>query len=625
MKYYLRVGIHADCYEQQTEDIIWACKYAHIEEVLLCEAAYVVRAVAHGLSYHKKMADIFAIVTKKLKQNGIACSMYVKSIVGHEDGKIAPEDVLPFEKFVGHSLTPSYTEPCILGEAWQDYAAQVLAEYAKCGFKRMMLDDDFRSTSHAAGQRGCFCPIHAQKTSALIGREVTGEDLLNSILYDDEENMRVRHAWLDANQEGELLALAKMEQAVHAVDPKVQLGLMNSGVHQHAYEGRDMERMLKTMAGENVRPLSRPPSFAYTDNLKFEIVGIYSHAAYCIQNDGKDTEYVSEVDNYPRSIYAKSVALTDLEMRLHSLLDISGMTLNLFDHYATPYSYSQPILDLLRNNFKLYNKIAKLRAGKKQVGVGFPFKRTVQYHLKNRTHTVGDAVYAPRVHDVLSMLGIPVMYDEGDVNFIVGDLALCFSDEEITRMLKKGLFLDGIAAKHLCDRGFGDKIGVSYAGECKDVCYEVFDCEAFNKNYHGQYMPCCSRTEYPILFDLLDGAFSAGHLMDKDKKVFGSAVAVFENKDGGRVATFTAPILYENTWLFPCRKEQFENLLRYISKNEDYLIAENSVNVMPLYFEDEKGNALLALANVGLDTQKVKVKGFGTIKVKPLELKLRTK
>ena len=77
MKYNLRVCIHPDSWEKQMEDLIWACKYANIEEVLLCEHPYEIAPIIQPLSYHKRMKEVFLEVVPILQEDGISSSFYI--------------------------------------------------------------------------------------------------------------------------------------------------------------------------------------------------------------------------------------------------------------------------------------------------------------------------------------------------------------------------------------------------------------------------------------------------------------------------------------------------------------------------------------------------------------------
>lgn len=51
------------------------------------------------------------------------------------------------------------------------------------------------------------------------------------------------------NFAAQLRAAKAVERAVHAVSPKTQVGLMNSGEPAHSVQGRDMDALLRAFSG----------------------------------------------------------------------------------------------------------------------------------------------------------------------------------------------------------------------------------------------------------------------------------------------------------------------------------------------------------------------------------------
>ncbi|NLC44194.1 MAG: hypothetical protein GX783_07915, partial [Clostridiales bacterium] len=264
MKYNLRVCIHPDSWEKQMEDLIWACKYANIEEVLLCEHPYEIAPIIQPLSYHQKMRDVLLEVVPILEKNGISCSFYIKASVGHGDRFNVDELSFPFQKFTGVSLKESHHTPCVLDEDWQQYIVQVMSEYAKCNFDKIMIDDDFNSVNHDTGPTGCFCSLHAKKVSEAMGIEIDTEKLFYHVTHNDDFSMKVREAWLNQTYKGQLEAISAMEKGIHEINPKTLFGMMNSSSSAHAMQGRNMRELLEAAAGENNPPLSRPGGWAYS-------------------------------------------------------------------------------------------------------------------------------------------------------------------------------------------------------------------------------------------------------------------------------------------------------------------------------------------------------------------------
>lgn len=255
------------------------------------------------------------------------------------------------------------------------------------------MDDDFRSINHAGERVGCFCPIHLERVNNQLGLSLTQEELARRVCCSDPDSLSIRRAWMEVTFAGQLEAAKKIGRAVHQVSPSTWVGSMNSGEASHSLQGRDMPRLLAAFAEGSCQEdslsrrrkksvaaaasLSRPAGGAYSDTLHEGVAAIYHTTAQSMAAQGKDTYYVSEVENFPRTIYSKSCRLTHLQMAIHTFAGVKELTLNLFDHYDTPFSTAQEYLDLLREQKPVYDRIQELIQGKEPIGVAFPWKKEI--------------------------------------------------------------------------------------------------------------------------------------------------------------------------------------------------------------------------------------------------------
>ena len=139
------------------------------------------------------------------------------------------------------------------------------------------------------------------------------------------------------------------------------------------------------------------------------------------------------------------------------------------------------------------------------------------------------------------LLGIPVCFREREVNLLSGVNALCCSREELMRLLEKGLILDGAAAGYLCRRGLGRYIGCEDVGaELRSPSAELLCGEEFHGSFSGNLLPTdWMRLEYKKiripLFQYDPDCEVLTVYVDKDRKVLGQGIVLYENRLGGRV------------------------------------------------------------------------------------------
>lgn len=199
MRYILRACIVRENSEEYVDELIRACKYAKIDEIMMCEDNIFIIAIAQPLETHKVLAEEMKKAVKKCREAGIRCSFYLKSLVGHFT---CDAYTLPCTKFVALSGEESANECCLLDEGFADYAAKLMVYYAECGFDSMMFDDDFRSVNHLRGQLGCFCDLHVQRTAERYGKPLTRERLIYALKNYDEESIRIKKLFREVNFEG---------------------------------------------------------------------------------------------------------------------------------------------------------------------------------------------------------------------------------------------------------------------------------------------------------------------------------------------------------------------------------------------------------------------------------------
>ncbi len=609
MQYGLRTNIHLDTWRTFLPELIRFCHEAHIDEVLLSEESYAIATVVQSEEYFHQIAEAYCEIVPLLKAEGLIPSMYIKVSMGHYEGYV---DGMPsFSRFVGDDLKASPAAPCGMDHEWQKYISRICADCARAGFARIYLDDDFRSDNHYQGRAGCFCELHVKATSEKCGVPLTAEQLRDHVCGNSEEDLRIRQAWMDVNFENQLQTGRMVEAAVHAVDPEVQLGLMCCSNASSSYQGRDLPKLLQNFAGEGKTMLARPAGGAYSDTLLGGVCSMYLGTARSLAEIPGELFAVSEVDSYPRTVMSKSVRQTDLHIQLHALAGCGQATLNLFDHFETPFLYCQEYSDMLRDRRSLYDQVQELRKGREPQGVHFLWDWGISRKIENRTGNVRGLYPYSTIADpsgVMARMGVPVAFGEGEINFIDGDVVNCLTDEDLSRLLAKPALLDMYAAIALCQRGFGEKIGLQNPCRLDRACYECFDVDGFDGGYSGQYVAAYGRNVHdernqPALFDALEGAFAASHFIGCDKKPFAPAVYLYENSHGARICTFASAIVPDRNWLYKCRAGQVRAIIKWLMKGQETWTVEGGLNVMPIVLKGEK-DTVAALLNPSLDDAK---------------------
>ena len=352
MRYAIRAGILRNNFDGYLEQLIDACKKYDIDEVMMCEDNIFISAISQPLEAHREMAELMKDAVAKCKAAGLKCTFYLKSMIGHFACKTY---VLPYTKFIGFNGEESVNECCLMDEGFAQYAAELMSYYARCGFEKMMLDDDVRSVNHCNGQHGCVCDLHLAAAEKEYGKPLTRQALIDAFSRFDAESIKIKAAHRKVNFAGQLRFVQAIEQAVHAVDPEVQLGQMISGVEADQFQGRDVKLFLQTLAGEKHRPFLRPPGGYYSETLGDALLPGGSSGLKYRQLLGDTADFVSEVEVYsPRNIFTKSRKMLDLQMQVHAMTGFDYLSLNIVDHFGTPPAESTEYLSLLKERKDYY-------------------------------------------------------------------------------------------------------------------------------------------------------------------------------------------------------------------------------------------------------------------------------
>lgn len=601
MRYILRVCIVRENTEAYVDELIKACKYANIDEIMMCEDNVFITATPQPLTAHKEMAEIMKRAVEKCKANGIQCSFYVKSLVGHFSSNLF---ALPYTKFVGANNEESLNEMCILDDGFADYAAELTSYYAECGFDSMMLDDDFRSINHCNGKFGCFCDLHVKRTAQRYGKELTREQLIKAFKSHDSESAKIKKCHREINFEGQLACAKKIEQAIHAVDDSVQIGLMASGLVADQYQGRDIQKLLQTLAGEGRTPFIRPPGGTYSDVHGADLFECFDQGISYRSALGNKIRYASEIDVFsPRNIFRKSVKILDLQCCLHALSGYEEFTLNLIDHYGTSPMESIEYLDMLKDNKEKYDSLSKLAQSKSVCGIGVPLPNN--YVEKLDENPLGSMWRNNDAMHQLHRLGLPISCLESDVNYLTGEALNCYSDEQFLALLSKGLILDEQATKIAIERGFKDYLGASFVASANEPCFEVLTDADENGTYADFRFPAYTGNihtpERVYCLKALNGATVLSELVNSKREKIGDCCIYYENSLGGRVLVMGTRFIGNNLY-YKGRRKQLHEIVKKLFKGALPFDILDAISIAPIWYKGENSENVL-LYNFGLDEQ----------------------
>lgn len=330
--------------------------------------------------------------------------------------------------------------------------------------------------------------------SQMAGHPVTREDFVRGVLQPGEPHP-YRKIWLDACRRTLTEVAAKLERAVHAVSPGTRLGLMSSLPQVHAAEGRDWHGLLRAFAGADQPPVDRIHLPAYSETapwrymLGFNMVSMANRALL-----PEDTLVYPELENYPYSRFAKSLAFTRFQLLSSLPLDPAGMTIDLYDLNGNGIVWAEGYQDMLRQVKPFLNEMKEGGSFAKQpLGVRVLLSQNSSYALHTRRGEEMEELYPQETFfaGYLSACGVPFRYQTevpaGEIAAVSGQYLRDLEEPDVRRLFRDNfVLLTGDALETLADRGLGELAGLKSLRWMEQDCGEyAFEQVVNGKTYCG--------------------------------------------------------------------------------------------------------------------------------------------
>ncbi len=383
-------------------------------------------------------ASRFAEVRKWAKERGLCCGWFCNLTVKAGPG---------FSPIVRANGTDHPFANCPLDESFSKTLASDIAAFSAVARPDFIfVEDDFSLTA----ANGCFCERHLSAFAKRQGRRYEREELLSIFAKDTPEALAVNRAW-QALKKDTLVALAKeLRAAMDALCPEIPIGLMQSGASDR--DGDFTEAVAKALAGENHTPFVRLYGTFYCGFETKKLAKVMHHPLYYIQHMSEDVLRYHESDTYPHTRFYSS------EKQMNALLGAAYSCGCVGSIYFAQQYFDTPKEEagfgrLYAAEHARLEAVCAIASKCRPVGVEIcydPF-----YNMLDPENP------EPYFAECLGRFGVPFATTEASVAFLDARQAKYMEHETLVRYLSKGLFLDGEAARILCERGLGEYLGVS--------------------------------------------------------------------------------------------------------------------------------------------------------------------
>ena len=376
------------------------CREAGAERIFLVIASImqpIPPSLAENVAYFKSLGFEVGVWTDTIGHG---------MVLTHVESDIETQAFTPMTNIQGDVR---HHANCPLDPAFREFISRSVASLALTGVDIVMLDDDFRMSQHGGGELCCACERHLSRIGEILGETATLDEIRPYILSGKAN--KYRDAWLQAQNEGLLMAAKDIRAAVDEKTPDVTVCICTAYAPWNV-DGTDVAEITKILAGKTppILRLTGAPYWA-VKAYKYPLIATFEIArmlASFVKNEGFDL--MSEGDVYPRPRYtcpASYLELYDAATRADGAYN--GILKYMFDYTAGP-DFELGYLRHHKENALLREAIMRLFEGGANAGVRVV---SAPHTMKNADLDLSTlAEVSPRPLDgvMLGSCGIPTLY-----------------------------------------------------------------------------------------------------------------------------------------------------------------------------------------------------------------------
>ena len=538
-----------------------------------------------------KLSAIYAKYRDALTAQGVESGILVQASLGHG----YPITRSSFSSYV--RFTDGGEEPicCPMDEEFLAHFADVFRTLAKTHPKAIMLDDDFRLLMRPGS--GCACPLHMAEFNRRAGTAMTREELYKHVLSHPKTD-RLSRIFTETQRDSMIHAAKVFRAAIDEIDETIQGINCTSGLICEA-----VSDTAPVFAGKGNPTVVRVPNGIYYPNTTRRFSNCMYWAAACgakLRRAGIDI-LLAEADTLPFNRYAKSARYLHAQYAASVLEGLKGAKHWVTRIYAFEPQSGKAYRDILAKHAGMYDRLSELSEQIDWVGANSYFIEQVDFDFNSGwapPHSKHWSIY------ILERMGIPFYFSDTaqKANFLEGTIIRDLTDEQIEALFKESVFVDGQAAQLLCERGFGEYLGV----DVKPWNLGRISAECFDKN--PQWRCMTQPTPYALEVNqektevLTDNMRWEGA---EEAEILAPASTCLERENNRLTAVFCGSVAshfsFEHGfgYLNESRKAQFVSLLSKAGALPVYLVGDDEVCLRAGNIKD--GRLLVSLYALGTD------------------------
>lgn len=483
--------------------------------------AKVERVVA---SYHR-FADA-------LKGTGVKPGILLQAIVGHWPR--TDKEIEPWQRTI--DIKGNAVRFCPFDPGYRAYIREVGRRLAAEHPSVILADDDVRAFSPHAE---CFCSLHAAEYGRRLKREFTSETMrahVASLAYDHPDTA----VFAELQKDTVLTVLKELRAGIDEVDPSIPGGCCQSG---WVWERDRLPEYARVMSG-GAKPFFRLGDGNYAEHSAkddYPWLLTRSLALFARARSACDADLITEADTWPQNLWAKSGAAFHANLAHGAFIGTVGAKIWLVNCHRDGIPVTRHYTKVLADHRGYYDALGAAGAKGAQTGFVLPLQGrypvdAIKDAARDRTEFFEKVNWVTRVFGVF---GIPfrVSFDLDDESCVYAlgtrKSVARFSDDDLRKMMKHRVVVEGDAVDTLLERGFGGLIGVKVASGAGTFTGERHEAT-------GLFAPLPESSK-PTLFAPVEGAETLSSLVWRPYKAateftrVTSAATFFRNALGGRI------------------------------------------------------------------------------------------
>ena len=461
-KYSLRICLSPSLdYEKRIENIVAFCKDADIDDVMFFIAGEELCVGHITKEQAKKYVNVILKAKEVLGKEGITVSLNPWMTIGHWNAGRQLQEGQNFRTMVGHDGEKSTIVACPLCENWREYFIDLMNYYVETiKPKTLWLEDDFRLSNHEPVSLGCFCDEHVKLFNQKAGTNFDREGIINAIFSDK----KYREIYLDLARFSFEDTLDKITSSIDGQD---NFGLMTGGASLG--EGKRFSKLFSILQNNSrTKPYNRICLYSYRQRGLQEYAWSFNSGSMFVRFlTGDSAICLSEMENYPVSLYTKSAHYTKYQLLTTAPLRLEGDTINIFGMNGNAVNNYQRYAKVFKQVKPYLSKVTDLKLGDMQTtGIQVLVKENSAYTIEN-ANTFRDLTPKETwIFAYLTQLGFNCAYTsniqmKGQTVALCGEVLRNYTNQQIIDLFANNqVIINGSSIDVLKDKNLLDLVGV---------------------------------------------------------------------------------------------------------------------------------------------------------------------